>query len=310
MSKQKSFHIPAGYMANLTTDAISSGSYVRFEAGGTQYTPTDIAASADINVGPFNEPRDYKINALVGDINIISIVSSGYFTAADEAAIAVSDALLAPKASPTFTGTVVLPSTTSIGTITNTELSYVDGVTSAIQTQLNAKAPTLVASNVGVANTGITAIEYGDGFQHTTVLSVTSTLPAIAGGAALSVGKLLYTFPAGAIIVDKAYMNMAITQSEAHITADTPDVGLGTIIAAGANALLSDTSGSENIITGQTAADCDGTASVKTIANQILVIEAGDDHTMYFNVADTWAADGDAAAAISGNVVIHWQFLA
>ena len=44
-------------------------------------------------------------------------------------------------ASPTFTGTVVLPATTSIGTITNTELSYVDGVTSAIQTQIDAKAP-------------------------------------------------------------------------------------------------------------------------------------------------------------------------
>jgi hypothetical protein len=47
----------------------------------------------------------------------------------------------APSASPTFTGTVVLPSTTSIGTVTSTEIGYVDGVTSAIQTQLDAKAP-------------------------------------------------------------------------------------------------------------------------------------------------------------------------
>jgi hypothetical protein len=56
---------------------------------------------------------------------------------------------LAPTASPTFTGTVVLPATTSIGTITNTELSYVDGVTSAIQTQLDTKAPTNNASFTG-----------------------------------------------------------------------------------------------------------------------------------------------------------------
>jgi len=54
-------------------------------------------------------------------------------------------ALKAALASPTFTGTVVLPSTTSIGTITNTELSYVDGVTSAIQTQIDAKQATLVS---------------------------------------------------------------------------------------------------------------------------------------------------------------------
>ena len=46
----------------------------------------------------------------------------------------------APSASPTFTGTVVLPSTTSIGTITSTELGYLDGVTSSIQTQISGKA--------------------------------------------------------------------------------------------------------------------------------------------------------------------------
>jgi hypothetical protein len=48
--------------------------------------------------------------------------------------------LKATLASPTFTGTVVLPSTTSIGTTSSTEIGYVDGVTSAIQTQLDAKA--------------------------------------------------------------------------------------------------------------------------------------------------------------------------
>ena len=48
----------------------------------------------------------------------------------------------AKLASPTFTGTVVLPSTTSIGNASSTEIGYLAGVTSAIQTQLNAKAPT------------------------------------------------------------------------------------------------------------------------------------------------------------------------
>jgi hypothetical protein len=40
----------------------------------------------------------------------------------------------------TFTDTVVLPSTTSIGDVSATEIGYVNGVTSAIQTQLDAKA--------------------------------------------------------------------------------------------------------------------------------------------------------------------------
>lgn len=45
----------------------------------------------------------------------------------------------APIASPTFTGTVVLPSTTSIGNVSATELGYVDGVTSGVQSQLDTK---------------------------------------------------------------------------------------------------------------------------------------------------------------------------
>jgi hypothetical protein len=46
----------------------------------------------------------------------------------------------APLADPSFTGTVVLPSTTSIGDVSSTEIGYLNNVTSAIQTQLNAKA--------------------------------------------------------------------------------------------------------------------------------------------------------------------------
>lgn len=50
----------------------------------------------------------------------------------------------APTASPTFTGTVTIPTPFTLGAIsvtpTGTELNYVAGVTSAIQTQLNALA--------------------------------------------------------------------------------------------------------------------------------------------------------------------------
>ncbi|MGO4371546.1 hypothetical protein [Paenibacillus sp. 2TAB19] len=57
------------------------------------------------------------------------------------AAIITALGLKAPIASPTFTGTVSLPSTTSIGNVSSTELGYLDGVTNAIQTQFAAKAP-------------------------------------------------------------------------------------------------------------------------------------------------------------------------
>ncbi|MEK9723071.1 MAG: hypothetical protein VW405_06245 [Rhodospirillaceae bacterium] len=217
---------------------------------------------------------------------------------------------------------------TTVGRVTATELFRLGGVTAgtvtaskALVVDSNKDLASLrdvtarklkTSGNTGTANTGTTAVEYGDGYHHTTVLTVATTLPAIAGGANLAVGKLLYTLPAGAIIVDGAYMSLAITKSEANITADTPDGGLGTVIGSGAVATLDGTGTFENILTGQTFNDCNGTAEVKTAiptAGVPFVIESGAAHTIYFNVADGWAAGGDAAAGLAGTVVLNWRFM-
>lgn len=166
-----------------------------------------------------------------------------------------------------------------------------------------------IKGNLGQPSAAIFSVdERGDKSNHVTVLQVDSTLPAIAGGANLAVGKLLYTFPAGAIIVRGAHMNVAITQTDGNIDADTPDIGLGTTIASGAVAVLGGTPAFENILTGQTATDCDGTPTVKTV-DAALVIEAAGDHTVYLNVADGWAASGDAGALIQGTVTLEWTYL-
>lgn len=166
-------------------------------------------------------------------------------------------------------------------------------------------------TNVGSPATGvIDCIERGDKSRHTTILTVQTTLPAIAGGANLAVGKLLYTFPAGAIVVHAATMSLAITQTTGNITADTPDGGLGTTIGSGVVAVLGGTAAFENILTGQTFDDCNGTAEVKTVADQVLVIEASAAHTLYFNVADGWAASGDTGARLTGTVAFTWTLLA
>ena len=62
-----------------------------------------------------------------------------------------ADGVYSPLASPTFTGTVTLPSTTSIGSVDSTELGYLNGVTSAIQTQLNAKVDEVTSTDNAVA---------------------------------------------------------------------------------------------------------------------------------------------------------------
>jgi hypothetical protein len=62
----------------------------------------------------------------------------------------------APLASPTFTGTVTLPSDTSIGDVSATEIGYVNGVSSNIQTQLDAKLASSTATSTYAALAGAT----------------------------------------------------------------------------------------------------------------------------------------------------------
>jgi hypothetical protein len=69
------------------------------------------------------------------------ISSSSAIAQADVTNLTTDLAAKAPLSGPTFSGTVVLPSTTSIGNVSAIEIGYIDGVTSAIQTQLDAKAP-------------------------------------------------------------------------------------------------------------------------------------------------------------------------
>jgi hypothetical protein len=168
----------------------------------------------------------------------------------------------------------------------------------------------ITTANVGAAGTGTTAVEGGDATHHTTTLTVAGVLPAITGGVDQAVGTLLYTFPAGDVVINHAKLNLSITQSEGNINNDTPDVGLGTVIGTGAVAALSTTL--EDIIVGQTATDSNGTATVKTAiptAAVPFVIESGDAHTLHFNAAFGWAASGDLAATIAGTVVLEWDFV-
>lgn len=163
----------------------------------------------------------------------------------------------------------------------------------------------VVAGTLGNAGT-ISVQDVVDGFNHRTKIKLSSVvLDAIAGGAALALGEPMFVIPAGEAIIHNSHINVAIQQTEGNITADTPDVGLGTTLASGAVALLSTTPAFENVHTGQTATDCDGTATKNTLGTQ-LVIATADSHTIYLNVADTWAASGDAAATVSGEIVINW----
>lgn len=180
-------------------------------------------------------------------------------------------------------------------------------------TQLSKSGSNFITeANVGTAESNITVVESGNAFQHTSILTLASVAATIGDNASLGTGSLLYTFPAGEIIVDCAFISVGVNLTTGTPTTDTPEVGLGTVIATGAVAVLSGTSTFEDIITGTAAADIAGTATVLTAiptANVPLVIAAADAHTVFFNLADAWADVDDTAATLSGTVVLNWKFL-
>ena len=128
----------------------------------------DLASLAPLAGPTFTGTVSLPSTTSIGDISSTEL---GYLNGVTSAIQTQLDAKLvssdvsttyAPIANPSFTGTVVLPSTTSVGNVSSTEIGYLDGVTSAIQTQLNAKAPTADPTFTGTVS-GVTKAHVGLG---------------------------------------------------------------------------------------------------------------------------------------------------
>ncbi len=166
---------------------------------------------------------------------------------------------------------------------------------------------------LGTLGVGVTAEHYSsDGVHIVSKFTLNQVMPAIVGGTNLSVGVLMWTFPAGVHSLKSTRIAIALTQSEGNVNADTPDLGLGDTVGSGANTNLSSVAASENIHIGQTANNCTGTveddALIQASAGNI-INEAAGRKGVWINVADGWAASGDAALAVTGEVWIEWTRL-
>jgi hypothetical protein len=144
----------------MTGDVVwTSGSFDGSEnVTGTSTISNDAVTYAKIQ----NISAQYKILGRIssgsGDIeelspdNIISLINqastaiattsggTGSTTSTGTGSVVLSD-------SPTFTGSVVMPSSTSIGNVSGTEISYLSGVTSSIQNQIDSKENKVVSIN-------------------------------------------------------------------------------------------------------------------------------------------------------------------
>ena len=85
---------------------------------------------------------------------------------------------LAYTADPTFTGTVVLPGSTSIGDVSSTEIGYLNGTTSTIQNQLNDKLNSSTAASTYATLTS--ASINGATFTGTVVLPSTTSIADVS----------------------------------------------------------------------------------------------------------------------------------
>jgi hypothetical protein len=154
-------------LVRAQTDATENGIYDVTDVGSVS-TPWELTRSSDADNDPTAELTGGSFclvlsgatyaNAgfVVTNIGTVEIgtddISYEQFSAAQNISagngitktgseIAIDTAVVATLDGSTFTGTTVLPITTSIGDVTGTEISYLEGVTSSVQDQLDDKAP-------------------------------------------------------------------------------------------------------------------------------------------------------------------------
>ena len=162
-------------------------------------------------------------------------------------------------------------------------------------------------ANIGSGDsTNSTISEYGNGRNNYTIIQIIDTVEISAD--TVGVGFLIYKLPVGECVINSACMKVKIVHRDSNIVADTPDGGLGTTIASGTISVLSSNAAFENILTGQTFNNCNGTVEKKTVSNQVLTVDSASSHNIYFNFADIWAGT-DSGAVISGTVFLNWSKL-
>jgi len=141
------------FAGSVTTDKIANNSVTDIKIADDAVTVNKIADSAITNA---------KISATA---EIAQSKIAGLTQALD---------LKATIDSPNLTGSVVLPSTTTIGSVDATEIGYLNGVTSSIQTQFESAATALTNHSSdttdvhGIADTSLLATKsYADGAVST-----------------------------------------------------------------------------------------------------------------------------------------------
>ncbi len=138
------------------------------------------------------------------------------------------------------------------------------------------------------------------------VLTKVTINAVVVGGdnASLAVGMPIFRPGANAVILS-AEMNIILRHQDVGAQDETPDVGLGTVIATGAVATLDGTATFENIITGQTSGVIDGTNTIRACNRNL--VQPVTANGVFLNFAAVWDNITDLDVDVTGNCWFRWR---
>ena len=183
-----------------------------------------------------------------------------------------------------------------------------------IQTNLLQSNEVSSLNGIGTPGLGVVAKHYSTGKDVVTVLTLDDFIVgALAGsGAALGIGSVVYTFPAGQHF-ELVYSFSSVSLKCAG-TAVATDTGLGSVVASGAVSVLSGTGTFEDRLTGQTitTSSTGGTAvsallaATAGIGTGISLNVAASVKNVFLNSAGTWNANNTGNLTADGVIVLKW----
>jgi hypothetical protein len=140
-------------------------------------------------------------------------------------------------ASPTMTGTAVLPTSTSIGPVTSAEIGFLSGGTANLQTQINARQLTISGGTAGQAfiSNGTAA----PGFGNVAAEYITTTVRSLAG---TTTAYTTTSADENDIIYSLATATCTITVPDLILVGDRIDIvrdGAGTVVIAAGTGVTS-----------------------------------------------------------------------
>lgn len=291
----------SGTVVSGVTMTVASGGAITVASGGT------LTVAGTHNVTGTNQIGGVTFSTTAAEMTYLDLGALGTGAASKAVVLDAGEDYIWPSGGfLTYGGTQV--------TATGAEINLLDGSSATVPVVstaaiLDDAGALRTAENVGTAGTNCTAVEYGDGYHHITVLTLTAaeltpTIPADAEGA----GAIIYTFPAGVYVGKSCHMD--ITAGVMDTATNAVDLGIGSVIVTGDVATLT-TATWEDWVTGQTVANAGTFVKEKSTvmtAGQPLLFETGGSHVLHVNTAATWNATV-GTASVTGTVTFAWEFL-